>query len=169
MQRLAARPVPDSFAKTASICAPSDSDTVPAETITWRVNLLRENPGKLVGVAAGAFFVMAAAFALFRLVLPGLVAALLLLVSVAEYLLPLTYTFDSNGVHVSCGPVEWLSMDWKAVRSAYRTSYGIKLSPFVDPKTARMENCRGIRLRVPLARLAEIEAGVARHLEDTAK
>lgn len=166
MQRLATPPVPESFPKPLSNAPMDRSADSSAAALTWRVHLLREDPPKLAGILAAALLVVASAFAVFHNIVPGLVAALLLLVSLAEYLLPLTFTLDPRGAHVACGSVEWLSIEWKAVRSVYRTSYGIKLSPFADPKTARMEQCRGVRLRVPPARIAQVEQAISSFREE---
>lgn len=137
------------------------SGSLPQQPLTWSVHLLREAPAGTIGIAAAALFVIGAAFALFHSLIPGIVAALLLLVSVAEYLLPVKFTLDGQRAQVCCGPVEWLSIEWKSVRSVYRTPYGIKLSPFADPQAARMERCRGVRLRVPRALLAQVESAIS--------
>lgn len=160
MQRSAASLAPD---KSLTPPASTNFDVKPETALVWRVHLFREDPVKIAGVLAGALLAAAGAIVLFHSPLLGIVAALLLLVSVSEYLLPLTYTLDESGAKAACGPVEWLAIEWATVRSVYRTPDGIKLSPFKNPKTARLEQCRGIRLRVPPDRMADVRAMIECH------
>jgi hypothetical protein len=167
MQPLAAPSAQETSVKSPRIEQSGKPATIAEEqtpALKWRVHLLSEQPAKLVGVAAAALLAAACALVLFHNVLFCLIAAALILFSVSEYLFPLTYTLASEGAKVSCGPAEWLAMSWETVQSSYRTSYGIKLSPFKNPKTARMENCRGIRLRIPPERLTEVETMIASHI-----
>jgi len=167
MQPLAAPSAQESSAQSPRIAQAGKPAIATGEqepVLTWRVHLLLENPSKLAGVGIAALLAAVCALILFHNLLLALITAALILVSVSEYLLPLTYTLDSEGAKVSCGTLEWLAMPWETVQSVYRTSYGAKLSPFKNPKTARLENCRGIRLRIPPSRLAEVEAAIASHM-----
>lgn len=71
-------------------------------------------------------------------------AALLLLSSIAEFLLPVTYTLDADGAHARL-PGAHRVLAWNRVRRVYLLPDGIKLSPLVA--RGWMESYRGVLLR----------------------
>ena len=80
-----------------------------------------------------------------KLLMLGL-AALLLLSSIAEFLLPVTYTLDAEGAHARL-PGSHRMLAWNRVRRVYLQPNGIKLSPLAA--RGWVESYRGVLLRTP--------------------
>jgi hypothetical protein len=101
----------------------------------------------LLGMAAVAAMVeiaRPAGWGTGALLLMELLAALVLFGSVAEFLLPVTYTLDASGAHARhLGSHRVLP--WARVRRVYQTSAGVKLSPL--PASGWAEGFRGVLLR----------------------
>lgn len=73
-----------------------------------------------------------------------LMTALLLVGSIAEFLLPVTYTLDDEGAHARL-PGSHRVLPWSRVRRVYLRPHGIKLSPLTTRSWA--ESYRGVVLR----------------------
>jgi hypothetical protein len=71
-------------------------------------------------------------------------AGLLLLISIAEFLLPVTYTLDAEGAHARL-PGTHRVLAWNRVRRVYLQPDGIKLSPLAA--RGWVESYRGVLLR----------------------
>jgi hypothetical protein len=121
------------------------------EPTTWTVHLAARQPRK-TAVALGV--VLLALFGVWMLARgvwpgPGVVlivglAALLLLSSIAEFLLPQRYTLDADGAHLRA-PGNARLLPWSQVRRVYLRRDGIKLSPLAAGGWA--EAYRGVMLR----------------------
>lgn len=124
----------------------SKIDMPTPEPTTWTIHLAARRPGRAV---AALLMVLVALFAIAALQAPPMVvalAALLLFGSIAEFLLPVTYTLDAAGAHARYfGSTRILP--WNQVRRVYILPYGIKLSPLVSRTWA--ESYRGVMLRSP--------------------
>ncbi|UCH33738.1 MAG: hypothetical protein JSV65_14370, partial [Armatimonadota bacterium] len=73
--------------------------------------------------------------------LAAAVTGLLVFAAVAEFLLPITYRIDAEGVSFR----NFLSLrhlKWADVKRCYRDAHGVKLSPLARP--SRLEAYRGI-------------------------
>ncbi len=130
-------------------------------SLHWSVHLLRQHPEKLGAILIAFGLIIACSFCVFHNVIVGLVGCIVAAGSIKEYLLPLSFTLSETDVVVKCGPMTWLEMPWEQVQAVYRTPAGLKLSPYANPRTSRLELLRGITLRFPRERAAEIEAFVA--------
>jgi hypothetical protein len=92
-----------------------------------------------VAIAAGA----AAAGVGFQNVLLGLLAGILLVAAVSDYLFPIRYTLGLDGIEAR-GLWHRRRMTWKQVRRVGQDDLGVKLSPL--PRPSRLEAYRGIYL-----------------------
>ena len=114
--------------------------------ISWTIHLAAHRPGK----AAAALLIIALALAAFSsLHAPPLIialAALCLFGSIAEFLLPVTYTLDAQGAHARHFGSHRL-LPWERVRRVYLEPDGIKLSPLTI--RSWVESYRGVKLRTP--------------------
>lgn len=114
-------------------------------------------PGKAVTAVAVIIFGL---FAIAALGAPWLVvalAALLLFGSIAEFLLPVTYTLDADGAHARHLGSHRI-LPWERLRRVYLRPNGIKLSPLTVSGWA--DAYRGVMLRTPDrdAALAQVRA-----------
>ena len=109
----------------------------------WTVHLAGRQPGKaiaaLVIVAAAA---VCAGYG-FRAVWAGALAAALLVAAISDFLFPVRYEMDEQGVQAR-GLVMRRRMGWAQVRRVVRDELGVKLSPLARP--SRLEAYRGIYL-----------------------
>lgn len=119
----------------------------------WSVHLAARRPGRAVVVLLVILFALFGVAALVphswnaagRILLVVL-SAILLLGSIAEFLLPVTYTLDEAGAHARY----WGShrvISWARVRRVYLRSDGIHLSPLAARSWA--DAYRGVTLRTP--------------------
>ena len=111
--------------------------------IRWRVHLARRNPRRAAAVILAVVASAAAAYSLWLHPLAAAVVGILILSSVAEFLLPIHYCIGPDGV--SCRSF-WSArhLRWAEVKRCYRDAHGVKLSPLSRP--SRLEAYRGIYL-----------------------
>lgn len=135
--------------------------------MSWTIHLAARRPGRavvaLVFILLALFAVAAwvpAAWGVGGKVLFILLAGVLLLGSIAEFLFPVTYTLNADGVHARY-PGSYRVLAWSRVRRVYLRPNGIKLSPLVMQNWA--ESYRGVMLRTSErdAVLANIRAWLA--------
>jgi hypothetical protein len=107
----------------------------------WSVHLARRQPRKTAWLLAMIGFAAVAAGVGFGSVVLGLLAGVLLVASVADYLFPVRYTMDSDGVSAR-GLWQRRHMKWRQVRRVIRDEAGVKLSPL--PRPSRLDAYRGI-------------------------
>ncbi len=112
-------------------------------SLRWAVHLARRRPRQAT-VALGIILVGAIAAGLgFGSFLLGALAAVLLLASVADYLLPIHYRLDERGLSMR-GVLHRRRLSWGQVRRVIRDDLGVKASPLARP--SRLEAYRGIYL-----------------------
>ncbi|MHB9109327.1 MAG: hypothetical protein ACYDCO_19910 [Armatimonadota bacterium] len=126
--------------------------TQPKST-TWTLHLAVRRPGRAI-VSLLIIFITLFAVAAFvpdawglggKILMLGL-AVMLLLSSIAEFLLPVTYTLDAEGAHARL-PGSHRVLAWDRVRRVYLRPDGIKLSPLAA--RGWIESYRGVFLRTP--------------------
>lgn len=133
---------PDTAANTTeSVAVPAETD---ATLLLWRVHRLRESPRGifLVFASTAGAFLAGSLLSLHPITLLAGLAALSL--SLADYMLPITYRLTGQGAHADVG-LNRLFISWKDVKRATHGSEGIFLSPFAQP--SRLDGFRGVRLR----------------------
>lgn len=117
--------------------------------MSWTVHLAARRPRATVLAILLILLGLFAVRALGGPALPPaiyLIAALVLLGSIAEFLFPVTYTLDERGAHARhFGSRRVLA--WADVRRVYLRPDGIKLSPLARPDWR--EAYRGVLLRTP--------------------
>lgn len=121
------------------------ADTEPGAELAWTVHRAKETPTRTaVVVAFIAAFVIFAGFIFGPLL--ALLAALVFLLTLNSYFLPVTVRFGSAGIDIDkrlyCAHYEW-----KQFRRWVRTTGGIVLSPF--SRHTWLDNFRGVHLLLP--------------------
>ena len=109
--------------------------------LTWSVHLARRRPGRLAGAMVVIALGAAAAGVGFSSMVLAVLAAVLLVASVTDYLFPVHYRLDGDGIGAR-GLWHRRYMKWSQVRRAIRDELGVKLSPL--PRPSRLEAYRGI-------------------------
>jgi hypothetical protein len=125
-------------------------------SVSWTFSTVRIQFVKQIIAITLMIAVSAFAMLLFHSVLVALAAGAAIFLSIADIILPLTYRIDRESVTVKFGPIEILEISRESAVSLYRTSDGLKLSPFKKPAGARLEPFRGVKLSYPKAQEAEI-------------
>lgn len=111
--------------------------------LSWRVHLARRQPLRAGACVAAALLAGVAAGLIWQSGSIGLLAGLLVLSSVADFLCPLRYRIDAAGVsrtHL----LGLQRIEWSQVRRCYADDQGFKVSPLDRP--SRLEAYRGIYL-----------------------
>jgi len=130
------------------------------DVLEWTVHLARRRPRQAAAVVVVILAASLVAGLGFRSALFGALAAVLLVASVSDYLLPVHYRLDGAGARAA-GVIHRRRMGWEQVRRAARDSLGVKLSPLGHP--SRLEAYRGIYLWFA-GNESEVMAAVARHV-----
>ncbi|HEY3329550.1 MAG TPA: hypothetical protein VGK19_05975 [Capsulimonadaceae bacterium] len=140
-----------------------DAAAIPRLSCVWSVRPSRRSLKRALSVLVPLAIAAAIlSIALFHSLLAGIVAATLLVVTVADQLVPITYTVNETAISVRVGPVVWLDMPWANVASVSCIPEGLKLSAFDNPATARLESKRGIRLAYRAVDAERVEDAVQR-------
>lgn len=93
------------------------------------------------GITLFVLLVIAAVYNTTESAFFGLLAFVVMLVSLAKFYFPTHYRLSENGVTVRT-TTQTLTKNWSAYRSFYPDKNGILLSPFAEP--SRLENFRGL-------------------------
>lgn len=117
------------------------------QELTWTIQLVRRDSRPLLGLIASVMMAGGLVWLLFHSLLPALVAVLLLLGSVREYLFPITYRITSRGVE-AVGLGSHLELPWKEVRRYILEKQAITLTSL--PAPSRLDIFRGVTLRFAL-------------------
>lgn len=111
--------------------------------LTWTVHLAREHPVKLI-YSLGAI-ILASIAGYYTLSTAGAVAtALVMFVSVADFVLPVRYTITIDGAKCNMF-LKSAEIRWQDIKRCYIDDTGIKLSPL--GRRSRLEAFRGVYLR----------------------
>ena len=114
------------------------------EPTTWTIHLARRRPGRTAGA------LLAMLFTLFFLRTLGAdwilltLALLFFLVAIAEFLLPMHYTFDAEGAHIRVAGSHRV-LSWQRIRRVYVYQHVIILSPLAS--RGLLESYRGMQVR----------------------
>jgi hypothetical protein len=115
------------------------------EPLEWTVHRAKESRGRTV--AAGLFIVAFVVFAGFFFgPLLALLAALVFLLTLNSYFLPVTVRFSADGIDID-KRLYHARYEWKQFRRWVRTSGGVVLSPFSH--RSWLDNFRGVHLLLP--------------------
>jgi hypothetical protein len=118
----------------------------PEQTVclTWQVHLARRDPGRLPMLLLILGCAGVCVWFLFRAFPPALAAVLLLVGATRDYLFPVTYRIDAEGVFADA-PASRLVLTWKETRRAVLERNHLILTPLERP--SRLDAFRGILLR----------------------
>jgi hypothetical protein len=132
--------------------------------LVWAVHLARQQPARALGAAL--LILGASALAWWALGAPayGVLAAVMLALSLTDFYFPVRYELTEQGARESClWPRRYIR--WDEVRQVFLDEAGLKLSPFVGE--SRLEAYRGLYLR--FADNAELVEGTVRGLWERAR
>jgi len=107
----------------------------------WSLHLARRHPRKAAAAVALVVLASLAAGYGFRSVFLGLLAGLLLVASISDFLFPLTFILTDDGVAVR-GLLHRRRMAWSQVRRVARDELGVKLCHL--SRRSRLDAYRGI-------------------------
>jgi hypothetical protein len=137
---------------------------VSEDLLEWTVHLARRHPGKTVFavlvVAAGS---LAAGFG-FRSLAAGMLAGILLIGSISDYLFPVRYRLGPVRIEAR-GPLFRRRLGWGEVRRVFRDPAGVKLSPLA--RRSRLEAYRGIYVWFE-GNESVVMAAISRHTDSEA-
>ncbi|HLH80488.1 MAG TPA: hypothetical protein VKV29_09435 [Chthonomonas sp.] len=117
---------------------------VPKDAVVWQVHLLRSQPQKLPFVGAVVLLGVLSAWVLFGQLLLALVALILLCKAAGEYLFPITYRLDADGVWLN-GFLLRQGLQWQEAKRLVSEENGFYVSPFAV--ASPLERFRGLHLR----------------------
>ena len=128
----------------------------------WSVHLLRRQARRLPTVAAVIAGALLLGLCLFHSFWLALLPVLAVVFSLSEYLFPIHYSLTAQSARSRHGLTS-LEIHWSAVRHAYLTDEGIKLSP-LRVRNSRFEPLRGIYFRFDVNNRDAVIAAVKKHL-----
>jgi hypothetical protein len=114
------------------------------DAFRWNVRPSDKDPSKRWGVVVVALAAFGLGFLLFQNLLFGILGAVVILASTAEYWMGVSYKLDRKGASARCG-LSLSSLEWGDVKRAITTDEGVKLSPLGN--SGRMDAFRGVFLR----------------------
>jgi hypothetical protein len=127
----------------------------------WTSHPLRQKPGKALLFWVMMGLVLGAVYAAFHQVGWVILAALLLLGSLSDFLFPTRYRVTTSGIEIRRKFGKTMRR-WSDFRRADFERFGVFLSPFAKPH--RLENYRGVFLPYPMNR-EQLEAIVREKLQ----
>ncbi len=112
-------------------------------TLEWTCHPVKRRPLVSAMVTLFIFVVVALVYYTTASRAFGVLAAVVMLASLAKFYFPTTYRLTHDRITIKT-TTQTLHKDWSIYRSCYPDKNGILLSPFVRP--SRLENFRGIYL-----------------------
>jgi len=128
--------------------------------LNWTVHLARRAARRTATLIAMILLGAGVAGVGFGSAALGLLAGVLLVASVAEYLFAVHYRMDGEGVSAR-GLWQRRYMKWSQVRRVIRDELGVKLSPL--PRPSRLEAYRGIYAWFSESNQDEVMAAITYH------
>ena len=115
-----------------------------ASGLVWRVHLLRRDPTRLPVLLLLLFIAAACVWLMFVSLLPVLAAVGLLLGAASEYLFPISYCLNGEGITAN-GPASRLVLRWKEARRCQEGRGTLLLTALPTP--SRLDAFRGVLVR----------------------
>ncbi len=116
----------------------------PEQIYQWRVHLASTQPKKATVVVLVAILAGFLGFFMVPSPLTALLGPIVVLLGTADFLLPVSFEINSEGVKSRCG-ISVSAMTWKEVKRVLETEDGVKLSPL--DAGSRLNSFRGVFLR----------------------
>ena len=126
--------------------APFTENTLPetAPALAWSVHLVRRAPHRLPGVIMVVFLGAGCVWMMFQQILPVLAAVALLLGACADFLFPIRYRLNAEGLWAD-GLTSRNQLRWKEVRRCVLEPRAVTVTPL--PAPSRLDAFRGVTLR----------------------
>lgn len=149
--------------KDAGELNPTDDirDSIPEPELSWTVHPVRRRPVVSILVTAFIILVTAAVFYTTDSRVFGVLALVVMLLSLAKFYFPTRYGFDSEGVTIGT-TTQSIRKQWSQYRSYYPDKNGVLLSPFSEP--SRLENFRGLYIMTERDKREEVIRYVEEHI-----
>ncbi len=126
----------------------------------WSIHLARRQFRKAADAIALILVASLAAAYAFASALLGMLACVLLVASISDFLFPMRFVLSEAGVEAR-GLLHRRRMAWSQVRRVVRDEFGVKLSPLA--RRSRLEAYRGIYVWFE-GNSEEVMAFIAHHL-----
>jgi len=110
-------------------------------SIKWSCHPVKRRPLISAGITLLVLFIIAMVFNTTQSVFFGLLAFIIMFVSLAKFYFPTHYRLSDKGITVKT-TTQTLTKNWPEFRSFYSDKNGILLSPFAQP--SKLENFRGL-------------------------
>lgn len=127
-------------------CPTQDPDSMLQDgmPLEWRVHLLQRDPARLPLVGAMLLLGFVAVYLMFQSFLSAMVAVLLLVASISEYLFPVRYRITAEGVQADA-LTSRMRLSWQQARRLVPERQSLLVSPL--PAPSRLDAFRGVLLR----------------------
>lgn len=126
--------------------APFTENALPETTpaLVWSVHLVRRSPQRLPGVIMVLFLGAGCVWMIFQQILPVLAAVVLLLGACSDFLFPIRYRLNAEGLWAD-GLTSRMHLRWKEARRCVLEPRAVTLTPLPTP--SRLDAFRGVTLR----------------------
>lgn len=128
--------------QTDSFAENSGPETVP--TLAWRVHLMRRAPDRLPVLMMVLFLGAGCVWLMFRQLLPVAAAMVLLVGSCSDFLFPIRYRLNAEGLRAE-GLTFRMRMEWNEARRCVLEPRAVTVTPL--PVPSRLDAFRGVTLR----------------------
>jgi len=131
--------------------------------LAWKVHLVCEQPVKALWIAPVVIVSLALSLIIFHSFIYPLIALIIFLSALSEYLFPIHYRITEDGASMRTLTGRAF-IKWVDVKKYYLDDCGIKLSPLENP--GRLEPYRGVYLR--FGENKDTVIGTVRRMRDAA-
>jgi hypothetical protein len=141
---------------------PQIEDEVNEDELSWRVHPAAERPAHgalLIGIIAICTWIFWSGFGPYY----GVFCLAVLLVSMAPFFLPTSYSLDDEGVEITSLLIVRHFRPWTDFRSFYADKTGVQLSPFQKP--SRLAVFRGNFMRFSPENREQVKAFLDEHIK----
>ena len=129
------------FTKSDELIQKNMAERNEGKAIQWSCHPVKHRPLVSVGIVLLVLLIVFMTYNTTGSVFFGLLACIVMFVSLARFFLPTHYRMSDKGVTVKT-TTQTISKNWTEYRSFYPDKNGVLLSPFAEP--SRLENFRGI-------------------------
>jgi len=119
----------------------NSANAIDNDLVDWSCHPVKRRPLFSTTITLFVLLLIALVYNTTQSVFFGLLAFVIMFVSLAKFYFPTKYLLDEKGVTVKT-TTHTLHKNWSDFRSAYPDKNGVLLSPFAEP--SRLENFRGL-------------------------
>lgn len=133
------------MSQTTPIAPPTETPLPEdAPALEWTVHLVRRAPQRIPGLVMVVFLGAGCIWMIFQQILPVLAAVILLLGSCSDFLFPIRYRLNAEGLWAD-GLTSRMQLRWKEARRCIPEPRAIIVTPLPEP--SRLDAFRGVTLR----------------------